>query len=246
MSRFRSQLSRLNAALAKRVLSELPHRPCSDATLLRAVRNCAQTGQGRLTVALYEGYRDTQTLPLKPELAAQLIRSLGNERLPHAPAAAGMAPLEHVRHPHRMRHPFLISPCACLYYTPRHARAAVPTPSTDEEQAAMLRLAFRVMSDTRSADATPPLDGDPCAVDLEPPRRHGQPPARPPRSGPSASRGSSRPPSPCWLAEVDAEARALAVGQWCSVPSQWCSACIVPSPQRLARHPRPSPNLQPP
>jgi len=106
MSRFRSQLSRLNAALAKRVLSELPHRPCSDATLLRAVRNCAETGQGRLTVALYEGYRDTQTLPLKPELAAQLIRSLGTERLPHAPAAAGMAPLEHVRHPHRMRHPF--------------------------------------------------------------------------------------------------------------------------------------------
>ena len=75
MSRFRSQLSRLNAALAKRVLSELPHRPCSDATLLRAVRNCAETGQGRLTVALYEGYRDTQTLPLKPVLAAQLIRS---------------------------------------------------------------------------------------------------------------------------------------------------------------------------
>ena len=106
MSRFRSQLSRLNAALAKRVLSELPHRPCSDTTLLRAVRNCAETGQGRLTVALYEGYRDTQTLPLKPELAAQLIRSLGTERLPHAPAAAGMAPLEHVRHPHRMRHPF--------------------------------------------------------------------------------------------------------------------------------------------
>ena len=115
MSRFRSQLSRLNAALAKRVLSELPHRPCSDATLLRAVRNCAETGQGRLTVALYEGYRDTQTLPLKPELAAQLIRSLGTERLPHAPAAAGMAPLEHVRHPHRMRHPFLVSPCACYY-----------------------------------------------------------------------------------------------------------------------------------
>ena len=140
MSRFRSQLSRLNAALAKRVLSELPHRPCSDATLLRAVRNCAETGQGRLTVALYEGYRDTQTLPLKPELAAQLIRSLGTERLPHAPAAAGTAPLEHVGHPHRMRHPFasMRHPCAC-YYTPRHARGAVPTPSTDEEQAAMLR-----------------------------------------------------------------------------------------------------------
>ena len=69
----------------------------------------------------------------------------------------------------------------------------------------MLRLAFRVMADTRSADATPPLDGDPCAVDLEPPRRHGQPPARPPRSSPSASRGSSRPTSPCWLAEVDAD-----------------------------------------
>ena len=29
----------------------------------------------------------------------------------------------------------------------------------------MLRLAFRVMGDTRSADATPPLDGDPCAVE---------------------------------------------------------------------------------
>jgi len=230
MSRFRSQLSRLNAALAKRVLSELPHRPCSDATLLRAVRNCAETGQGRLTVALYEGYRDTQTLPLKPELAAQLIRSLGTERLPHAPAAAGMAPLEHVRHPHRMRHPFasMRHPCAC-YYTPRHARGAVPTPSTDEEQAAMLRLAFRVMSDTRSADATPPLDGDPCAVDLEPPRRHGQPHARPPRSSPSASRGSSRPPSPCWLAEVDTEARALPVVQWCSALAvvQWCSALAV-------------------
>ena len=77
----------------------------------------------------------------------------------------------------------------------------------------MLRLAFRVMADTRSADATPPLDGDPCAVDLEPPRRHGQPHARPPRSGPSASRSSSRPPSPCWLAEVDTEARALTVMQ---------------------------------
>ena len=80
----------------------------------------------------------------------------------------------------------------------------------------MLRLAFRVMADTRSADATPPLDGDPCAIDLEPARRHGQPPARPPCSGSSASRSSSRPPSPCWLAEVDAEARALAVTQWCS------------------------------
>ena len=219
MSRFRSQLSRLNAALAKRVLSELPHRPCSDTTLLRAVRNCAETGQGRLTVALYEGYRATQTFPLKPELAAQLIRSLGTERLPHAPAAAGMAPLEHVRRPHRMRHPFasmrhpfasMRHPFAC-YYTPRHARVAVPTPSTDEEQAAMLRLAFRVMADTRSADASPPLDGDPCAVDLEPPRRHGQPHTGPPRSSSCASRSSSRPPSPCWLAEVDTEARALTV-----------------------------------
>ena len=88
MSRFRSQLSRLNAALAKRVLSE--GRPCSDTTLLRAVRNCAEMGQGRLTVALYEGHRATQTSPLKPELAAQLIRSLGTERLPHAPAAPGL------------------------------------------------------------------------------------------------------------------------------------------------------------
>ena len=93
----------------------------------------------------------------------------------------------------------------------------------------MLRLAFRVMADTRSADATPPLDGDPCAVDLEPPRRHGQPRARPPRSSPSASRGSSRPPSPCWLAEVDTEARALPVVQWCSALAvvQWCSALAV-------------------
>ena len=90
MSRFRSQLSRLNAALAKRVLSELPQRPCSDTTLLRAVRNCAEMGQGRLTVALYEGHRATQTSPLKPELAAQLIRSLGTERLPHAPGASGL------------------------------------------------------------------------------------------------------------------------------------------------------------
>ena len=88
MSRFRSQLSRLNAALAKRVLSELPHRPCSDATLLRAVRNCAQTGQGRLTVALYEGYRDTQTLPLKPELAAQLAEG--------APPVAALVALDEV------------------------------------------------------------------------------------------------------------------------------------------------------
>ena len=90
MSRFRSQLSRLNAALAKRVLSELPQRPCSDTTLVRAVRNCAEMGQGRLTVALYEGHRATQTSPLKPELAAQLIRSLGTERLPHAPGASGL------------------------------------------------------------------------------------------------------------------------------------------------------------
>ena len=90
MSRFRSQLSRLNAALAKRVLSELPQLPCSDTTLLRAVRNCAEMGQGRLTVALYEGHRATQTSPLKPELAAQLIRSLGTERLPHAPGASGL------------------------------------------------------------------------------------------------------------------------------------------------------------
>ena len=29
----------------------------------------------------------------------------------------------------------------------------------------MLRLAFRVMGDTRGADATPPRDGDPCAVE---------------------------------------------------------------------------------
>ena len=64
MSRFRSQLSRLNAALAKRVLSELPQRPCSDTTLLRAVRNCAEMGQGRLTrhgvalhrACLYDGH----------------------------------------------------------------------------------------------------------------------------------------------------------------------------------------------
>ena len=93
----------------------------------------------------------------------------------------------------------------------------------------MLRLAFRVMADTRSADATPPLDGDPCAVDLEPPRRHGQPHARPPRSSPSASRSSSRPPSPCWLAEVDTQARAPAVVQWCSALAvvQWCSALAV-------------------
>jgi hypothetical protein len=76
MSRFRSQLSRLNAALAKRVLSELPQRPCSDTTLLRAVRNCAEMGQGRLTrhgVALHRacesvrrplGHADPQTAPL--------------------------------------------------------------------------------------------------------------------------------------------------------------------------------------
>jgi hypothetical protein len=105
MSRFRSQLSRLNAALAKRVLSELPQRPCSDTTLLRAVRNCAEMGQGRLTVALYEGHRATQTAPLKPELAAQLIRSLGTERLPHAPAAAGAAPPLSTRHPLPLRRP---------------------------------------------------------------------------------------------------------------------------------------------
>ena len=75
MSRFRSQLSRLNAALAKRVLSELPQRPCSDTTLLRAVRNCAEMGQGRLTrhgvalhrACLYDGHwatADPQTAPL--------------------------------------------------------------------------------------------------------------------------------------------------------------------------------------
>ena len=90
MSRFRTQLGRLNAALAKRVLSELPQRPCSDTTLLRAVRNCVEMGQGRLTVALYEGHRATRTAPLQPELAAQLIRSLGTERLPHAPGAPGL------------------------------------------------------------------------------------------------------------------------------------------------------------
>ena len=55
MSRFRWQLSRLNAALAKRVLSELPHRPCSDATLLRAVRNCAETD--RLLGSMAVGFR---------------------------------------------------------------------------------------------------------------------------------------------------------------------------------------------
>ena len=154
MSRFRSQLSRLNAALAKRVLSELPHRPCSDATLLRAVRNCAETGQGRLTVALYEGYRDTQTLPLKPELAAQLIRSLGTERLPHAPAAAGMAPLEHVRHPHRMRHPFasMRHPFASMrhpFASMRHPFASMRHPfASMRHPFASMRLPMRMLLQT--------------------------------------------------------------------------------------------------
>ena len=78
MSRFRSQLSRLNAALAKRVLSELPQRPCSDTTLLRAVRNCAEMGQGRLRLTVsrcivhvrtYDGHRATQTAPLNQAFA---------------------------------------------------------------------------------------------------------------------------------------------------------------------------------
>ena len=85
MSRFRSQLSRLNAALAKRVLSELPQRPCSDTTLLRAVRNCAEMGQGRLTrhgvalhrACLYDGHWATQTprrhrsISIKPSRASR-------------------------------------------------------------------------------------------------------------------------------------------------------------------------------
>ena len=72
------QLSRLNAALAKRVLSELPQRPCSDTTLLRAVRNCAEMGQGRLRLTVsrcivhvrtYDGHRATQTAPLNQAFA---------------------------------------------------------------------------------------------------------------------------------------------------------------------------------
>ena len=75
----------------------------------------------------------------------------------------------------------------------------------------MLRLAFRVMGDTRSADATPPLDGDPCAVDLEPSRRHRQPRSSSSSSS-SAGRNStsaSHSDSPrCWLGEISSEVSA--------------------------------------
>eukprot|EP00964_Phaeocystis_antarctica_P096409 scaffold62697_cov57-Phaeocystis_antarctica.AAC.6 len=90
----------------------------------------------------------------------------------------------------------------------------------------MLRLAFRVMGDTRGADATPPLDGDPCApnpkpspnptgdpcaVDLEPSRRHRQP--RSSSSGSSSagrnSTSASHSDSPrCWLGEISSEVSA--------------------------------------
>ena len=156
-SHFRSRLHRANATLAQRVLSELSQRSCSDNTLVRAVRNCVEMGQGRLTVALYEGHRAMQTAPLKPELAAQLIRSLGRERPPYLWAAAAL------------------------------------TPSKDHERAVLLRLAFRVMGDTRSADAAEPPHGDPCAVDLEPTRGQRQ------RRGGEPNR---------WLGEISSEVAA--------------------------------------
>ena len=73
----------------------------------------------------------------------------------------------------------------------------------------MLRLAFRVMGDTRSADATPPLDGDPCAVDLEPSRRHRQPRSSTSTSSAGRSNSAPRSHSPrCWLAEISSEVSA--------------------------------------
>ena len=75
----------------------------------------------------------------------------------------------------------------------------------------MLRLAFRVMGDTRGADATPPLDGDPCAVDLEPSRRHRQPRSSSSGSAGRSSNSSSAPRSDsprCWLGEISSEVSA--------------------------------------
>ena len=78
MASFRSALQRANSMLAARVARQLQEQTASDATLVRAIRNTASLGQGRLTLELYESHRASQTGPLRPELAAELIRSLSS------------------------------------------------------------------------------------------------------------------------------------------------------------------------